>query len=73
MAVPSLLVIRHGCLLHSLAHADPRLHQWRDMVSGPGNVPVYVLCVAEAAITELVSRHCSLTDYSKNHDASTEQ
>ena len=25
MAVPSLPVIRHGCLLHSLAHADPRL------------------------------------------------
>ena len=25
MAVPSLPVIRHGCLLHSLAGADPRL------------------------------------------------
>ena len=37
MAVPSLPEIRHGCLLHSLAGADPRLQlQWRDMVSGPG-------------------------------------
>ena len=25
MAVPSLSVIRHGCLLHSLAGTDPRL------------------------------------------------
>ena len=50
MAVPSLSVIRHGCLLHSLTRADLRLQllsngQWRDMVSSPRNVPMYALRV----------------------------
>ena len=42
MAVPSLPVIRHGCLLHSLAGADPRLQllfngaTWYP-VPGPGD------------------------------------
>ena len=48
MAVPSLSVIRHGCLLHSLTRADltlaPAPLQWRDTVSGPGNARVPIHC-----------------------------
>ena len=49
MAVPSLSVIRHGCLLHSLARADtPAPLQCNgDMVSGPGNAHMYTYRVNE--------------------------
>ena len=41
-------MIRHGCLLHSLARADPRLQllsngaTWHPVLGSPGNVHVYI-------------------------------
>ena len=45
MTVPSLSVIRHGCLLHSLARADPTIQLLSNGATwypGPGNVHVRV-------------------------------